>query len=75
MYVLQWKCIGISLFCIKADWNSLYGTDVIHRTDLVKICQCDMTPFLIDLHRRDRRRDFLDQSQIQPSPKRASPMF
>ena len=63
MDILKWKCISITFFCIKADRNALHGSDIVYRTSLVKISQCDMSGLLVNIDRCDRSRHFLDQCQ------------
>ena len=57
--------IGCPAFLgIKADRNTLYCTDIIHRTTMFKIGQGNPSCFLIHSHRRDWRRNLLDQCQM-----------
>ena len=46
------------------DRNTLYCTDIIYRTTMFKIGQGNPSCFLIHSHRRDRRRNLLDQCQM-----------
>ena len=46
---------------VKADGDPLDDTDIIHGAFLIKISECDMSCLAVDLHRRDRRGDLLDQ--------------
>ena len=63
MNVLQGKRIGRAFFRIKADWHSLHSPNIIDRTFLFKIGQCNMAMLFVDLKRSDRRRDLLDQGK------------
>ena len=47
MDVLNWKCICCTFFCIKTYRNSLNNTNIVNRTFLVKICQCNMSCALV----------------------------
>ena len=64
MNVLQRKGRGFYLLCVKANRISLYNTDVVNGTFLFKIRKCNVPALLIQLNRRDRRRNFLNQTQI-----------
>lgn len=63
MNVCKGKGLYTAFFCIEADRNSLYCSDIIYCTFLFKICQRNMTAIFIHFHRGDRRRNFLDQGQ------------
>ena len=63
MDILQAKRIAISFLGVKAHRNALNRSDVIHRTLLVKISQCDMPVLFINFDGRDRRRHLLYQRQ------------
>lgn len=62
--ICKWKCADSALFCIETDRNSLNGSDIVDRTLLVKVCECDVTRGFIDVDRRDRRRNLLNQRQM-----------
>ena len=62
---ILYRKIGCPAFLgIKADRNTLYCTDIIHRTTMFKIGQSNPSCFLIHSHRRDWRRNLLDQCQM-----------
>ena len=54
MYILQRECIRPALFRIKADWDTLYGPDIIYRTFLVKIGQRNVPGLFVYFNRRNR---------------------
>ena len=64
MNVLQSKGRGFYLLCVKADRISLYDADVVDGTFLFKIRERNVPALLIQLNRCDRRRNFLNQTQI-----------
>lgn len=64
MDILQGKGFDRTFLCIKADRDALNGSDVIHRTLLIKISQRDVTGRFVDRYGRDRCRDLLDQRQL-----------
>ena len=59
--VLQRKRIGMALFCIKADRNSLHGTDIIHGAFLLKISKRNMVRLFVNGYGRNRCRYFLNK--------------
>ena len=63
MDILQAKRIVIAFLGVKTHRNALNRSDVIHRTLLVKISQCDMPVLFINFDGRDRRRHLLYQCQ------------
>ena len=63
MNIGQRKGIRAAFFCIEAYRDPLYCSDIIHRTLLFKICQCDVTVIFIHTDRCDRCGNFLDQCQ------------
>ena len=63
MYIGKGKRVGITFFCIKAYWDSLYCSNIIDRTALVKIGQRDLAVILVHSYRSDRCRDFLNERQ------------
>ena len=65
VHILQGKGVRRAFLGVKADGDSLNRPDIIHRTDLVKICQCNMPVLLVDLHRSNGGGDLLDQCQVQ----------
>ena len=65
MDILEREGIRFAFFGVKTYRDALDGSDIVHRTDLVKIGQCDVAVFLIDLYRRDGGRDLLDQGKPQ----------
>ena len=62
-HVAQIPSFPRAFFCIEADRDSLYCSDIIYGTFLFKICQRDMPGGFIHFNRSDRRRDFLDEGQ------------
>ena len=50
-------------FLIPYLFVYLDGADVVHRTSLVKISQCDVAVLLVNAHRCDGGGDLLDQRQ------------
>lgn len=64
MHVLQAESVSLRLLRVETDGNPLHGPYIIDRTFLVKICKRDVSRFLIDVDRRDRRRNLLDQGKF-----------
>ena len=64
MDVLQTEGIRLAFLGIKADRNPLHGADIVNGALLVKVCQRDVPGFLIEIDRRDRCRNLLDQRQM-----------
>ena len=64
MDILQGKIIRITLFCIKADGNTLYHSDIVHCTFFFKIRQGDMSALLVYTDRCNGGGDFLYQGKI-----------
>ena len=63
MDIVQWKGIHTALFCVKTYGNSLYCSNIIDRTALVKIGQRDLAVIFVHSYRSDRCRDFLNERQ------------
>ena len=61
MNIGKWKGIRITFFCVETDRYSLYGADIVHRALLVKIRQRDMSGLFVDIDRRDRCGNLLNQ--------------
>ena len=57
------KSIRVTFFCVETDWYSLYGADIVHRALLIKISQRDMSGLFVDIDRRDRCGNLLNQRQ------------
>ena len=67
MDILQAKRIAIAFLGVKAHRNALNRSDVIHRTLLVKISQCDMPVLFINFDGRDRRLvRLMRSSRVEP---------
>ena len=64
MYILKGVSIGGAFFGIKANGKSLYNTNIIYGTLLIKIGQSNMTVFLVNFQRRNRCWYLLDQCQL-----------
>lgn len=64
MDILKGKRIGTAFLGIKTHRNSLYYADIIYRTFFFKICQRNMSGFLINADRCNRRRNLLHQCQM-----------
>ena len=62
--VLKRKCLYCTFLCVKADRDTLYGTDIVHCTFLIKVGQSDMAGRLFDGDGSDGGRDFLNQGQL-----------
>ena len=62
--ILEWERTHRAFLRVKADRNPLNRTDIVDRTFHVEVRQRDMTALFVDLDRRDRGRDLLDQSQL-----------
>ena len=64
MNILKRKCLRHTFFCIKTHRNSLYRSNIVDRTALLKISERDLSVFFIHPHRCDRGRNLLHQCQI-----------
>ena len=62
--ILEWERTHRAFLRVKADRNPLNRTDIVDRTFHVEVRQRDMTASFVDLDRRDRVGDLLDQSQL-----------
>ena len=61
MDIGQGKRIHGAFFGVETYRQPLNSTDIVNGTLLVKIGECDMPLVLVDLNRRDRRRDLLNE--------------
>ena len=64
MDVLKRESLLSAFLGVKTDRDPLYHAYIVNGTLLVKVGERDMPALAIDLHRRDRRRDFLDERQL-----------
>ena len=61
--ILQGEIIRTTFFRIKAYRYSLHSANIVHGTFLVEICQSNMPALLVDTHRRNGSRHFLNKRQ------------
>lgn len=63
MYIGKGKRVGITFFCIKAYRDSLYSANIVDRTLLLKISQCNVSGFRLHLYRCNRSGNLLYERQ------------
>ena len=64
MNVLKRKGFYRAFLRVEADRNTLYSSNIVHGTFLVKVSQSDVPGGFFNGDRRDRGWDFLDQGQL-----------
>lgn len=63
MYIGKGKRVGITFLCIKAYRDSLYSANIVDRTLLLEISQCNVSGFRLHLYRCNRSGNLLYERQ------------